>query len=145
MTVLDAQAIVAGLTAEPAMAEVEAILRDRESIPMASAVSIAEVMDVLVRVRSHRVEVCDARLGLLYAGGLDVVPIDEEIGRLGGLLRSRHWSSERRVSMADCLGLATAIVRREPLATADGALIATARAEGHPVIALPDSTGHRPA
>ena len=145
MTVLDAQAIVAGLTAEPAMAEVEAILRDRESIPMASAVSIAEVMDVLVRVRSHRVEVCDARLGLLYAGGLDVVPIDEEIGRLGGLLRSRHWSSERRVSMADCLALATAMVRREPLATADGALIAAARAEGHPVIGLPDSTGHRPA
>lgn len=144
MTVLDAQAIVAGLTAEPAMSEVARILHDRESIPMVSAVTVGETMDVLVRVRHHRVEHCDAQLQLLYSGGLEVVPVDEEIGRLAGLLRARHWNRDSRpVSLADCTALATAILNQEAIATADAALIGAARAEGHPVIVLPDSEGRR--
>ena len=142
MTVLDAQAIVAGLTAEPAMSEVARILHDRDSIPMVSAVTVGETMDVLVRVRHHRVEHCDAQLQLLYSGGLEVVPVDEEIGRLAGLLRARHWNRDSRpVSLADCTALATGMINQEPLATADAALIGAARAEGHPVIVLPDSRG----
>lgn len=146
MTVLDSQAIVAGLTAEPAMGEVAAILRDRDSIPMVSSVSLGEIVDVLVRTRGHRVERCDTQLQLLFAGGLEVVPVDASIGRLGGVLRSRHWDRDRRpVSMVDCIVLATGMVEREPIATADAALIAAARAEGHPVIILPDSRGNPPA
>ena len=142
MTVLDAQAIVAGLTAEPAMSEVARILHDRDSIPMVSAVTVGETMDVLVRVRHHRVEHCDAQLQLLYSGGLEVVPVDEEIGRLAGLLRARHWNRDSRpVSLADCTALATAMLNQEAIATADAALIDAARAEGHPVIVLPDSRG----
>lgn len=142
MTVLDAQAIVAGLTAEPAMSEVARILHDRDSIPMVSAVTVGETMDVLVRVRHHRVEHCDAQLQLLYSGGLEVVPVDEEIGRLAGLLRARHWNRDSRpVSLADCTALATAMLNQEAIATADAALIGAARAEGHPVIVLPDSRG----
>jgi len=142
VTVLDAQAIVAGLTAEPAMSEVARILHDRDSIPMVSAVTVGETMDVLVRVRHHRVEHCDAQLQLLYSGGLEVVPVDEEIGRLAGLLRARHWNRDSRpVSLADCTALATGMINQEPLATADAALIGAARAEGHPVIVLPDSRG----
>jgi PIN domain nuclease of toxin-antitoxin system len=144
VTVLDAQAIVAGLTAEPAMSEVARILHDRESIPMVSAVTVGETMDVLVRVRHHRVEHCDAQLQLLYSGGLEVVPVDEEIGHLAGLLRARHWNRDSRpVSLADCTALATAILNQEAIATADAALIGAARAEGHPVIVLPDSEGRR--
>jgi PIN domain nuclease of toxin-antitoxin system len=144
VTVLDAQAIVAGLTAEPAMSEVARILHDRESIPMVSAVTVGETMDILVRVRHHRVEHCDAQLQLLYSGGLEVVPVDEEIGRLAGLLRARHWNRDSRpVSLADCTALATAILNQEAIATADAALIGAARAEGHPVIVLPDSEGRR--
>ena len=41
--------------------------------------------------------------------------------------------------------LATAMISREPLATADAALIGAARAKGHPVIILPDSLGRLPA
>ena len=142
MTVLDTQAIVAALTAEPAMTEVSRILHDRDSIPMVSAVSVAETMDVLVRGRHQRVEACDAQLQLLYSGGLEVVPVDEEIGRLAGLLRARHWNRDGRpVSLADCVTLATAMVVREPIATADAALIGAARAEGHPVVVLLDSQG----
>lgn len=144
MTVLDAQAIVAGLTAEPAMSEVARILHDLDSIPKVSVVTVGETMDVLVRVRHHRVEHCDAQLQLLYSGGLEVVPVDEEIGRLAGLLRARHWNRDSRpVSLADCTALATAMLNQEPLATADAALIGAARAEGHPVIVLPDSQGRR--
>lgn len=146
MTVLDAQAVIAGLTGEPAMPEVTALLRDRDSIPTISALTIAEVMDVLVRARRQRVEACDDRLALLYAGGLEVVQVDEQVGRLAGLLRARHWHRDRRsVSMADSVVLATGMTLGEPIATADAALIAAARAEGHPVIVLPDSQGRRPA
>jgi hypothetical protein len=49
------------------------------------------------------------------------------------------------VSLADCAVLATGIVHREPIATADAALIGAARDEGHPVVVLPDSQGRRPA
>lgn len=144
MTVLDAQAIVAGLTGEPAMEDVASLLRDRDSVPMVSAVTLGEVMDVLVRVRQQRVERCDELLGLLAAGGLEVVPVDEDTGRLAGLLRARHWDRDRRpVSLADCVALATAMLRQEPLATADAALVGAARAEGHPVIVLSDSQGRR--
>ena len=126
------------------MSEVARILHDRDSIPMVSAASVAETMDVLVRVRNHRVEHCDAQIQLLYSGGLEVVPVDEEIGRLAGLLRARHWNRDRRpVSLADCIALATAMVNQEAIATADAALIGAARAEGHPVIVLPDSQGRR--
>jgi uncharacterized protein with PIN domain len=142
MTVVDTQGIVAMLEGEPAAAEVEAILRGRDGIASISAITIAEVIDVGVRTRSQRVEVVSDQVSALIAGGLEVVPVDEEIGRLAGTLRSRHWDSKRRpVSMADCIVLATAMTVREPLATSDRPLIAAARAEGHPVVALPDSRG----
>lgn len=142
MTVFDSGAIVSGLVGDAAMADVDRLLRDPDSAPSVSAISIAEIMDVLVRVRGQRVDACDDRLELLFAGGLDVIPVDGEIARLGGLLRARHWDRDRRaVSMADCLVLATAILRHEQLATADRALAAAARAEGHAVVVLPDSSG----
>ncbi|MFN8630655.1 MAG: PIN domain-containing protein [Chloroflexota bacterium] len=142
VTVLDTQALVALLAAEPAASEVEAILRGRDGIASISAVTVAEVMDVLVRRHARRVETAGDYVTGLLAGGLEVVPVDEEIGRLAGVLRSRHWDSKRRpVSMADCIVLATAMTVREPLATSDRPLIAAARAEGHPVVALLDSRG----
>jgi len=144
VTVLDTQAIVAGLVAEPAMADVARILHDHESISMVSSISVAEAMDVLVRVRHQRVDDCDTQFRLLYSGGLEVIPVDAEIGRLAGLLRARHWHRDRRpVSLADCVVLATGMLQGEPVATADAALIGAARAEGHPVIVLPDAAGHR--
>jgi predicted nucleic acid-binding protein len=146
MTVLDTQAVIAGLRGEPAMARVDALIRGGDGIPMISALTVGEIMDVLVRVGSVRVDAWDEALRLLVAGGLVVVPVDEEIGRLAGLLRARHWDRDRRpVSLADCVVLATGMVHREPVATSDAALVAVARAEGHPVIALPDSQGHLPA
>lgn len=144
MTVLDSQAIIAGLTGEPAIRDVETILRERGAVPMISAITLAETMDVLVRTRGFRVETAAESVNLLLAGGLEVAPLTEEISWLAGVLRARHWRRDTRpVSLADCAVLATAMVHREPVATADASLIATARAEGHPVVVLPDSQGRR--
>lgn len=142
MTVLDTQALIAFMAAEPAAAEVEAILRGRDGSASVSAISLAEIIDVGVRRLGQRVDAMDDRVSALIAGGLEVVPIDEDLSRLAGALRSRHWDRDSRpVSLADCMILATAIVTREPLATSDPPLIAAARAEGHPVLALLDSRG----
>jgi predicted nucleic acid-binding protein len=146
MTVVDTQGIVVLLGGEPAAAEVEAILRGRDGIATISAITIAEVVDVGVRYRSHRLDAVTSQVSALLAGGLEVVPVDEDVARLAGALRSRHWETKRRpVSMTDCLVLATAMTVQEPLATADRPLIAAARAEGHPVVALLDSRGESTA
>jgi hypothetical protein len=47
--------------------------------------------------------------------------------------------------MADCVVLATGTLRHEPIATADAALIGAARAEGHPVVVLPDAKSNQAA
>lgn len=145
MTVLDSQAVIALLRDEPAADEVEAILRGRGGIAVISAVALAEVFDVLVRAARRRVDEVSLLLDTLLAAGLDVVPVDEEIGRLAGILRSRHWNRDRRpVSIVDCTVLATGMTAQEPIATSDAALIGAARAEGHPVVVLPDSKGRPP-
>jgi PIN domain nuclease of toxin-antitoxin system len=142
MTVIDSQGVLAFFLGEPAAAEVEAILRGRDGIASVSSITMAEVIDVGVRGRSQRVEAMEDRMSALMAGGLEVVAVDEEIARLAGALRSRHWDANLRpVSMADCVILATAMRVHEPVASADRSLIAAARAEGHPVVALLDSHG----
>lgn len=146
MTVLDSQAVLAFLTREPAAPEVALILRDQSALPSLSTMVLAEVVDVLVRRMGNRVDHVLETIDTLLAAGVEVVPVDEEIGRLAGILRSRHWNRDRSpVSIVDCAVLATGMVRQEPIATGDAALIGAARAEGHPVIALPDSQGRRPA
>jgi len=144
VTVLDAQAVVALMLDEPAAPDVVAILRERDAVPMLSAISIAETADIMVRRSRCRVEDVEERLDWLAATGIEVVSIDERVARLAGILRSRHWHRDHRsVSLADCVVLATGMLNQEAIATADAALIGAARAEGHPVIVLPDSQGRR--
>ncbi len=143
MSVLDAHAIVAAFLGEPAAGEVTELLRGADGIPLVSAANVAEVVDILARLRSVPLEVIDERLGWLVLGGLEIVAVDHAIGALAGSLRARHYHARTRpLSLADCLALATAISRGEALATADGSLIDTAADEGSAVIPLPDSNGH---
>lgn len=147
MTVLDTGAVIGLLRDQPCAAQVaELIAHPDDGIATLPAIGIVEIMDVLVRRERRRVAACDDALELLVAGGLDIAILDGETARLAGLLRARHWNRDRRpISLADSAILATAILRQEPLATTDIALAVVARAEGHPVIALPDSTGRLPA
>jgi len=138
-------ALVAALTGEPARAEVERLLRDREDPARIAAVNLAEVLDVMVRVKSFRWEQVDHAIGWLRAGGLEVVPTDDAIGLRAGKLRSRHYHHLRpAVSICDCVALATASVLAQSLATADPALAAVARAEGTKLFPLADSRGRLP-
>ncbi len=146
LSVLDAQAIVAALTGEPAAPAVERLLRDEEDTPRVSALNLAEVLDVLVRHQGWDAETVAERLRWLVVGGLEVVPVDESIGKRAGLLHAVHYHrSERPLSLADCVALATALTLDERLATSDPVLLAVARKEGCARVALPDSQGERPS
>jgi PIN domain nuclease of toxin-antitoxin system len=147
VTVLDSSAIIGMFLGEPCMDQVATLLASPDDgICTVSAIGLGEIVDILVRVERSRVPAVDEALELLLSGGLDVAPVDAETGRLAGLLRARHWNRDRRpISLADAAILATAMIRVEPLATTDVVLAAVARSEGHPVIALPDSTGRIPA
>lgn len=146
LTVLDAQAVIAGLTDEPARSEVEALLRSVDDPPSISGVNLAEVVDVLVRTNGFSYVAIHGRLALLISARLEVVAVDETIGRQAGDLRARHYDRvNRAVSIADCVALATAISVAGRLATSDQALADMARAEGVKVVGLPDRSGRRPS
>jgi PIN domain nuclease of toxin-antitoxin system len=147
VTVLDSSAIIGFFLGEPCMDQVASLLaQPDDGICTVSAIGIGEVVDILVRVEQSHVPAVDEAFELLFSGGLDIAPVDAETGRLAGLLRARHWNRDRGpISLADSAILATAMLRAEPLATTDAVLAAVARAEGHPVIALPGSTGRKPA
>lgn len=137
MTVLDAYALVALLRDEPAAAAVEALLTDPLAEPTISAINVAEVMDVLVRIHGRSATEVAERLDWLAAGGLVTVDVDDDIGRRAGALHAGHYHRTRSpLSLADCVALATALERDDALATADAPLIEAARAEGCSVAPL---------
>jgi predicted nucleic acid-binding protein len=138
-------AVVAAFGGEPAKADVEQLLRGGQGPPRIAAINLGEVFDVMVRVKSWPRGRVALSLSWLKAGGLDVVPTTEQIARMAGDLRSRHYDHAAcPVSLNDCVALATAQVLNERLATADRPLARSARSEGTPLIALPDSAGQRP-
>jgi PIN domain nuclease of toxin-antitoxin system len=145
VTLLDAQALVAFLCGEPAASEVAALLRDAGDHPSISAVNVAETLDVMVRMKGRTAEEVDEKLDWLEGAGLVVVAIDGTLARAAGRLRAKHYvRSQRPVSLADCVALATALAIGGRLATSDGPLAAVARSEGCTLVALPDSRGVRP-
>jgi PIN domain nuclease of toxin-antitoxin system len=143
-TVLDAAALIAALRGENARDEVEALLRG-PSRPVISAVNLAEVNDVLVRVAGVDQAAARLRLNWLLAGGLRVEPVWVPLARLAGTIRAEHYQRDTAaLSLADCACLATALTLHADLATPDRALAATARKLGLTVVALPNSAGQRP-
>lgn len=109
---------------------------------MISAVNVAEVIDFLVRVAGRPIDSVLERMDWLLVGGLTIEPVTEAMGREAGTLRAERYHRVRnRLSMADCVALATAHLS---LATSDPELAITARYLGVDVIALPDSRGVTP-
>jgi len=144
VTVLDAHAVIAFLTDEPARPRVEQILRVDGAAVGIGAANLAECIDVLVRLKRVPGEQAGDALRLVLHR-VDVLPVDEAIGRLAGALRARHDERDRRpLSLADCLALATAKVLERPLATADRPLLDVAVAERVKVIPLPDQWAEEP-
>jgi PIN domain nuclease of toxin-antitoxin system len=143
-TVLDASALVAFLTDEPAKRQVEELLRRRPP-PTISAVNLAETIDTLVRVGGADEGAVRDRVDWLIVGGLEVEPVWLRVARSAAAIRSRHYHHTRApISHADAVCVATAMTLGSELATCDADLGAVARSLGVPVIALPDSAGRLP-
>ncbi len=134
MSVLDAQALIAFLTDEPARPDVEALLRDATDPACIGAVNLAECADILVRVKGVPWDVAGRALDLALES-LEVIAVDGALARRAGELRARHYDRARRpVSLSDCLALATALGSGQRLATgsplATGTRLATALGSG---------------
>ena len=132
---LDAYALIAFLADQPAAGEVEALIR-RDGTAM-TTVNLAEALDVLQRVQGITRERLDALTAPLFPEAVALLSVDETIARTAADLRARHYHrASAPLSLADCILLAAAGQARA-VATADGPLIAAARAEQIDVIALP--------
>ncbi len=136
---------MAALTGEPAAREVEVLLRDRAEPASVSAVNLAEVLDVLVRLQGWPADDVEEKLRWLTLGGLEIVAVDATVALSAGRLHARHYHRTKRpLSLADCVALATAQSRRQRLVTSDPARLAAAADERCAVVALPDAQGRRP-
>jgi PIN domain nuclease of toxin-antitoxin system len=110
-----------------------------------TAVNLGESLDVLSRHMGWPLDEVEEKLRWLIFGGLEVIEIDEQIGLEAGRLHAVHYHrTQRPLSLADCIALAAAAIRAEPLATADPALVATAAEISCAVVQLPDARGLRP-
>jgi PIN domain nuclease of toxin-antitoxin system len=145
VTVFDACALIAFLLDEPAAPIVEQRLREEGEEACISCVNAAEIVDRLIRIGGQSEERVMDSLDWLVAGGMLIMPADQDMGRLAGQLRARHYRrGDAALSLADCMALSTAISLGRPLATADPALARLARNQGVEVVALPDSRGAVP-
>jgi len=143
LILLDANALVSLLGGQPAEVEVAELLQQGNcAIP---APCLSEVVDRLVRIFEVEPPTLSERLGALIDGVLPVLPTDQRIAWRAGELHAAHYHRTRSpLSLADCLLLATA----EPddkVASADGAVIATAKKLEIEAIPLLDSKGNRPS
>jgi uncharacterized protein with PIN domain len=141
-TFLDAYALVALLTDEPAAEEVEQLLRGGHARVVVA--NLAEAIDISQRVRGLA-NVRSILEPLLSTRTIDVVGSTEAEAWSAASLRGRHYDRKTSaLSLADCQLLAHAIDEAGSIATSDPPLARSARAEGVTVLALPDSSGRRP-
>ncbi len=143
MTILDAYALIAFLGGERAAAEVEAILREEGSAIL--SISLAETIDVLVRVRGHDPAAVDAAIVPLIATRLGVLPVTEADARMGAAIRSKYYHRRTApLSLADCLVLGGCVARQARVGTADAPMAWAAHREGIEVVSLPTKQETRP-
>lgn len=145
LTLLDACAVIAFLTDEPAASEVEALLAHPARPVAITAVNLAESADRLIRGGTGEPETLLRRLDTLLAHSLPVRPVDAPVGRRAGQLRaSAYHRRHTPLSMADCVLAAAAETDNAAVATSDPPLAALVRSLGLDVVALPDRAGRPP-
>lgn len=142
MILLDAYALVAAATGEPAAADVGELLRGGDCA--VTTTNLAELYDQLVRRVGLSAEAVDAHLQPLLDESLAVRDLDRAKAARGGLLRAQLYRRRTaELSLADCVLLAS-LEPNDAVATADPPLARAARRLGHTVAALPDTRGRRP-
>lgn len=139
MIVLDAGGLIAFFTEEPGAGEVEALLHDA----VMTATNAAGALDTILR-RGADPSALEERWAALIRSGLRVRAVDERLAWAAASLRARRYHRRTNaLSLADCILIAAARPGDE-VASSDGPVIATARAEGVAVRPLLDSRGVRP-
>lgn len=143
MILLDAYALVALFSDEPAADQVSDLLRQGGCV--SPLVNVSESVDVLCRVHGLPFAKVAASFGQLSAAGVvTFVSPDQRSAFRAAEIRQAHYSRRAcEVSIADCFLVAEA-QRDDSIATADPALAVVARLESIDVIALPDSSNRRP-
>ena len=142
MIFLDAYALLALALDEPAAGEVEALIREDEAAM--TAANLFEAVDYCIRRAGIPEADARAELSLVVGDLVRITPVTEDQAWRGAFLRGRYYAGGScEVSLADCLLLASA-GNGDSVATADPSIGAVARAEGITVVALPDTSGHRP-
>ena len=135
MTLLDAYALIAYLTAGPAAAHVRTILRDGDCA-IATA-NLVEVLDVTQRVRGIPIGRVRAVIDPLLDGTLAIIPLDLPIARRAAELRATHYNGKTcAISLADAVLIASA-QPGDRIATADPAVLDVTRVEGISTLPLP--------
>ena len=139
MIVLDAYAVLALLTGEPAAAPVRKLLvGDRDA--SLTVLGVAEVLDHLVRLVGASDE--DAALDVAQLGLAEPAPLDAATSMKAGLLRARQYHRrDRAVSLADCIAAETARAAAAPVASSDPHLLGMCRDELIDVVPLPNRAG----
>lgn len=138
MNVLDASCLVSLFKGEPGSSDVVAAMVDQCSM---NVLNRAEVIDHLTR-RGARSDVVGAELDTL---GINFEPLSIEVADKAGQLRGQHYHrTQRPLSMADCVALATAMEMGSALATSDVHLAATCIEVGCPVMEVANSKGVYP-
>jgi PIN domain nuclease of toxin-antitoxin system len=141
LILLDASALIAFLSGEPAESEVAALLRSEDCATPSSC--LTEVVDHLIRRNGVPPDEVLHRLGPLIEASLRIVPLENEVGWQAGEFRGVHYARDGSdLSLADCLLLAC-VGPDDRLASSDAALVSVARELEFGVIPLPDSRGGR--
>ncbi len=143
MTLLDTNALLSLLWAEPGADEVAELLRGGDCA--ISPACLSEAVDKLVRGEGASQASVAAKLAPLIDEVVAMPRIDATIGWRAGELRAQHYErAGDDLSQVDCLLLATA-QSGDRIATSDGSLAKVARKMGIDVVVLPDSRGRRPS
>lgn len=144
MIFLDAYALVALASGEPAADDVEAILRRPGADPAVLSINLAEAADVLARTYGLPVTASRMALSPILGDPVRIIDGDAELAWRAASIRSEYYAKRaREVSLADCF-LIGAARENDAIATSDPALAAVARAEGVRVEGLADRRGRKP-
>ncbi len=135
--VLDASAITAILRGEPgASAAATAAVGGA-----VSSINLAEVRDRLSRLTGDPAAVARA-LDALLEHGLRVLVCDREVAEAAADLRTAHYHRRRAaVSLADCIGVVTALRTGATLVSSDGDQLRIAVLAGADVQPIANSQG----
>ena len=138
-TLLDADALVAVILGEPAMALVRNLLREGNAAMVAP--NIVEVYDIAARREGISGERVATVVEPLFEGAIEQVAVDAGLARAAAEIRAKHHHRQTRaLSLADVVLLAAARPQ-DKIASSDSDVLAVATELGIETIELPSSSG----